>query len=1589
MINTGLTHIGASATKSSQAAQTLSISLGSVIGVAGALGGVLGKIDPAISGMIVGFSRLADQTIRSFTAMMSIAGTASEKIKAAMGIISNSLLAFSVVAAGIIAKTGLLAAEVETLEITLETIARNVAREAGIAGEKAVRYVFRLRDAIKKAGITTREATNVISSFLRARLPTDQLEALAQAAKDFGVTVADMSTSEVLGKFNYFIQSGNTALLKRLGITKTAAMMHKEFADSIGVAVAALTDQQKRLARIQGILKEVETVQGVYNKAMETAGKQLSSMKRLFEETFLTIGKRFLPIVTKLIFSVNNLLKRFLDLKPEVHDSIAAFIRWVAIVGAATGAALGLIPAIKGVAGVIKLLTTQMLRLSPKIAVIAIVVSAIIVVLKALKKAWDENFGGLKDTVLELVSIIKSSLQPIVRDIVYWFQTFGKQVNSIVRLVAENIRVLFTVVSALVQKLEILGIFRTLRDAVNGFMRSISALLLMITSLLRGDWENAWKHAERAVVDVLTSIALLFKNIVARAATWGWNLIVEVANGITKAASAVLAKALKWIGSFIGRFLAPGSPPELGPLAHIVEWGRGVMNTYLRAFGLADFSILRDMMAPIGQALQSAVAAGSIAEKAMTSLLASVRTQVASLIAYMRETGELNEEILGNISEKLGEGGQDIVEYIRRLAAHQKALRNLAVVQAEFAAAETAGFVSEELQKRLKDAEKEVETTKEAVDWQKEFLAAQQETVDMQAKQLKALEKMAGAMEKLADAMPSPEQFAWDIPDEDEIGSIFPEGEDVLLDLGAVSQEWLDMREKIQGVIDTIKDFFDLPIDEKLQIIKDFLADTGEKAVKWLEDVTGLDISGFLDTFGTKWDEAFATVKTWAQTTWATDIKPKVDEFVDWLEINLPTALETAKTAIEAAWDWIVEKTKWLYEQLVGKSYVPDTVEETIGWFEKLEEWFKNTGIYRTIESIVNFFKALAIAIPVALASILAATGNLVPIITGVVSSITGLGELIGAGFLVAEEAIAGVIAAAAPVIATVAGIAAAVAAFLYGVWANKDQILGFFDDFKEELGSMWRRLKPSLTKLWKIVEPIFTAIGAAVGAVAGFLASIALAILPALLDAVETILPAIAGVFEGVFNVIYGIVEGVFLFIANIVTAVLNLITGDTELAAESWRAAFDNLGRGVERIFTGLWQIVLRALNGIVTFFASFAANLIDHATSIAASMLRAIGLDELADKIEEFGNDAWEKISTTWEQIKFIIMFWVNEAAIVVAGWRDDVIQWFSDIGDTISGWVESVTTWFENIKTDAGQAWTDFWDGISTTVDQLIVIISTAVSSFYEDMKLWFTNLTTDVTTFITDGIVGWETAVASLKVIWDTFVQVVKNFWSGTLIPLKNDVVKFIVDGITGWETALISLKALWDLFVKVVKDFWEKTLVPLWDDVKLFIDEGLTGWETALASLKKIWGEVMGVLTDAIDTVLTPLRNAWDFISGAIQGVIDLIPKIQFPEINIPGWLEGLSPPPLANWLNEISSAMRNVDLAGAGMEQALSAQLGNLNAQVVGANAQPAATSSSIFERGAFENAFPGITSAEEASGFMEQLNELVSRGQALSWMG
>jgi hypothetical protein len=194
---------------------------------------------------------------------------------------------------------------------------------------------------------------------------------------------------------------------------------------------------------------------------------------------------------------------------------------------------------------------------------------------------------------------------------------------------------------------------------------------------------------------------------------WGANFVVEIANGIIETASDLLVDAVNYMASIISSFLAPGSPPEEGPLATIDQWARGLIETFDQGFKSADFDFLESTLRSISDAFTK-------------QNFPEVKRGLVELVDEINRTGDFNTATFERVANQLGENNKELVKTLELQLAYQKARKAVLDIEDQVAEAERAGFVPKDLKDRLALAKKEEEQTKDQLSLQQKFLEFQE-----------------------------------------------------------------------------------------------------------------------------------------------------------------------------------------------------------------------------------------------------------------------------------------------------------------------------------------------------------------------------------------------------------------------------------------------------------------------------------------------------------------------------------------------------------------------------------------------------------------------------------------------------------------------------------------------------------------------------------------------------------------------------------------------------------------------------------------------------------------------------------------------
>lgn len=196
--------------------------------------------------------------------------------------------------------SALLAARYQTMGVVM--------RIAGNNAGYTMAEMEKLSKTLEKSGISMLQSRNVLTQLATAQIDLAKASELGRAAQNLAV-VANINSSEALGRMVQAIQSAEVEILRTMGMNVSWEAAYKKMAAQIGTTSDKLTEQQKVVARTNAVLEQATRYNGIYEESMTTAGKALASLTRYWEDFKVKAGEVFLPILADAVFTWTDALK--------------------------------------------------------------------------------------------------------------------------------------------------------------------------------------------------------------------------------------------------------------------------------------------------------------------------------------------------------------------------------------------------------------------------------------------------------------------------------------------------------------------------------------------------------------------------------------------------------------------------------------------------------------------------------------------------------------------------------------------------------------------------------------------------------------------------------------------------------------------------------------------------------------------------------------------------------------------------------------------------------------------------------------------------------------------------------------------------------------------------------------------------------------------------------------------------------------------------------------------------------------------------------------------------------------------------------
>ena len=211
-----------------------------------------------------------------------------------------------------------MAARYETLGIVM----RVVGNTAGYTNKEMLEF----QAGLEKTGIAAIEARDTLARMLQAQMDLNYASKLARIAQDAAV-IGYMNSSEAFQHMIYGIQSANVRVLRTIGINVSWERSYAKLGKQLGKTQNELTEFEKVTARTNAVIERGKTIAGAYEAAMETAGKQLLSLKRHTDNLKVAIGALFTPALAEI---VETITESIVGMNKELgsEESIKAINDW-------------------------------------------------------------------------------------------------------------------------------------------------------------------------------------------------------------------------------------------------------------------------------------------------------------------------------------------------------------------------------------------------------------------------------------------------------------------------------------------------------------------------------------------------------------------------------------------------------------------------------------------------------------------------------------------------------------------------------------------------------------------------------------------------------------------------------------------------------------------------------------------------------------------------------------------------------------------------------------------------------------------------------------------------------------------------------------------------------------------------------------------------------------------------------------------------------------------------------------------------------------------------------------------------------------
>ena len=203
-----------------------------------------------------------------------------------------AVVAVAYKAIGAVSDIVMAAARYETLGVVMRTVGTN----AGYTSEQMEGFA----KGLEKTGISMSGSRETLTRMAQAHLDLSKATQLGRVAQDAAV-IGNVNSTEAFQRLVYGIQSAQVEMLRTIGINVNFENSYQKVAKETGRTTTSFSEAEKAAIRMNVVLDAGAGIAGTYEAAMGTAGKQLLSLERHFDNLKVLVGAAFTPALAEII----------------------------------------------------------------------------------------------------------------------------------------------------------------------------------------------------------------------------------------------------------------------------------------------------------------------------------------------------------------------------------------------------------------------------------------------------------------------------------------------------------------------------------------------------------------------------------------------------------------------------------------------------------------------------------------------------------------------------------------------------------------------------------------------------------------------------------------------------------------------------------------------------------------------------------------------------------------------------------------------------------------------------------------------------------------------------------------------------------------------------------------------------------------------------------------------------------------------------------------------------------------------------------------------------------------------------------------